>query len=62
MKKIFGFVGAALLALTLTGCVGEMVEVPPASKGIVLGANGNPDAKGTGAVDSGNSFHSWYLK
>jgi regulator of protease activity HflC (stomatin/prohibitin superfamily) len=50
MKKIFGFVGAALLVLTLAGC-GEMVEVPPASKGIVLGANGY-----TGEVISPSRF------
>lgn len=30
---------AAFLAVSLAGC-GELVEVPPASKGIILGANG----------------------
>lgn len=39
IKKILGVVMAGFLAVGLTAC-GELVEVPPASKGIVLGANG----------------------
>lgn len=39
LKKILGFIGVALMAVTLAGC-GELVEVPPASKGIILGSNG----------------------
>lgn len=39
IKKFFGAIMVGVVALSLAAC-GEMVEVPPASKGIILGANG----------------------
>lgn len=40
IKKIIGVIAAGVMAVMLSGCAGELVEVPPASKGIILGANG----------------------
>jgi len=40
MKSVAKIFGGLLLASTLSGCIGEKVEIPPASVGMVLGANG----------------------
>jgi regulator of protease activity HflC (stomatin/prohibitin superfamily) len=39
MRKIFSIFAALTVAISLTAC-GELVEVPPASKGMILGSNG----------------------
>lgn len=40
MRKIITAAALTLGAMTLSGCIGERVEVPPASVGMVLGSNG----------------------